>query len=543
MGKQAVEYKTVGVGITDLSDVEGPGVVEAIVSITGIVDNVNDIIEPGAYTETIKKIKPKGVWSHEWAHPISKTLSSIELMPGDPRLPAELPNGEPWPKEAGAIVVKMQFNLGSDRGRNAYADVKFFGDEQQWSIGYNVPEGQSEQKSGGPRRIKSLNWFEYSPVLHGAMPHARTRSVKEAQMAYKSLQGAGFDALMDKMAGDPDCEDDEEYKNYGKGGKRRAMSPDDEEMMDTYYDEDEEEKTIDPSKIRAAIKALGDVLVTMGEPLTKGDLENGYIAYVESKALMFGSVSDALSEVYGVKSEDMVALQTAAEEYDAAVDSNDTKAADTASNKLIDLMEKAMAQLGEDHESMPEFKVAVRVIMDRMELLEKGASSRVYGPSITAFAETKSGFARVNKYLASVAVKQPDVLTELKAYFPVDSGMQAAINTALQRKRDISDEKREELGKAGKAFKNANGDWAYPIENEGDLDNAIKAYNLGRYTPSDKDALLTYIKKQAKDLGCEDKIADLKSVESKAVETKSAGGDDTLVIPADFLASLAQSND
>ena len=75
-----IEYKTVGVtGVQDTSIKDGPGVVTAIVSVTGIKDNVNDVIEPGAYAESLTEITPKGAWHHDWTVPVSKTLEAIEL--------------------------------------------------------------------------------------------------------------------------------------------------------------------------------------------------------------------------------------------------------------------------------------------------------------------------------------------------------------------------------------------------------------------------------------------------------------------------------
>ena len=43
-------------------------------SITGVKDNVGDVIMPGAYEKSLKVRKPKGVWHHSWTDPIAKTL-------------------------------------------------------------------------------------------------------------------------------------------------------------------------------------------------------------------------------------------------------------------------------------------------------------------------------------------------------------------------------------------------------------------------------------------------------------------------------------
>jgi len=168
-----LESKQVGVEAKAIDDAEGT--VQAVVSVTNIVDNVKDVIEPGAYEQTLGKRIPKGVWSHDTTIPIAKTLSAIELAPGDDRLPDHLRE-----QDAGGVLVKMKFNLNTTRGREAYEDIKFFGQEQEWSIGYSVPEGGSEMKGEeGIRHIKQLEWYEYSPVLFGAAPGTRTVSVKE----------------------------------------------------------------------------------------------------------------------------------------------------------------------------------------------------------------------------------------------------------------------------------------------------------------------------------------------------------------------------
>jgi len=181
------EHKVVPVSGFKVLD-EDEGIVEAIVSVTGIEDRVKDTIEPGAYTKTLAERTPRGCWGHDWLVPISKTLAIKELLPGDKDLPTTLRDGKAWPAGAGALMVQTQFNLGTQRGREAYSDVKFFGQDQEWSIGYNVPPGGATiDPKTGKRSIKSLVLHEYSPVLHGAMPEAVTQSVKDAQNAYAEM--------------------------------------------------------------------------------------------------------------------------------------------------------------------------------------------------------------------------------------------------------------------------------------------------------------------------------------------------------------------
>ena len=163
------------------------GIAEAIVSVTGVEDEVRDVIHPGAYEKTLKARKPKGAWAHNWDQPVSKTLEAVELMPGDSRLPTETRSGEPWPAEAGGLLVVTQYNLSTQRGREAYEDAKFFGEDQEWSIGFNIPVGGSKMRKNGIRDIFAVDLFEYSQVLFGAMPLTGTVGVKDAQQAFKAI--------------------------------------------------------------------------------------------------------------------------------------------------------------------------------------------------------------------------------------------------------------------------------------------------------------------------------------------------------------------
>lgn len=160
------------------------GIIVAIVSVTGVVDEVDDIIVPGAYAETLAKRRPKVCWAHSWEHPIGRVLYIEELLPGDSRLPDLTRDGKPWPKEAGALVASMQFNLRTDEGRNAFEAARFYSEsgECEYSIGYQVPPGKSASK-GGIRYIKMLELYELSVVLFGAHTMTGTLSIKAATAA------------------------------------------------------------------------------------------------------------------------------------------------------------------------------------------------------------------------------------------------------------------------------------------------------------------------------------------------------------------------
>lgn len=175
----AMEYKSLnpmemGLQVKVLD--ESLGIVDAIVSVTNVKDHVNDMVMPGAYKDTLELRKPKVCWGHDWKTPVGKTISIEELMPGDPRLPLEL-----LQMNAGALQAKVQFNLNTTRGREAFEDVKFWQEEGEWSIGYDA-KGQGgkaiRNASTGVREIHKMALFEMSPVLFGAAPHTSTLSVK-----------------------------------------------------------------------------------------------------------------------------------------------------------------------------------------------------------------------------------------------------------------------------------------------------------------------------------------------------------------------------
>ena len=162
------------------------GEVTAVVSVTNVVDEVGDIILPGAYTATLAKRKPKGVWSHSWKDWVARTEEIREFPPGDAQLKALLDEaGASLPKDAGALVVRCKFNMDDPDSFKAYQKVKFFSEtgECQWSIGYSVPPKMGVRDASGVRRIKGLELFEYSPVLFGAATQSTSLSVKELDPA------------------------------------------------------------------------------------------------------------------------------------------------------------------------------------------------------------------------------------------------------------------------------------------------------------------------------------------------------------------------
>ncbi|MDI3407673.1 HK97 family phage prohead protease [Streptomyces cavernicola] len=151
------------------------GICRAIFAVTGVVDEVADLIVPGAFAHTLATRPVKTVWHHEWKEPIGVVLEIAEWQPGDPKF-ADIPN---WPTEAGALVATIQFNLRTSKGRDVYEQVRQWHThgEAQFSIGYRVPPSGAT-RSDGVRVIHKLDLYEVSPVLHGAHPMTRSLEVK-----------------------------------------------------------------------------------------------------------------------------------------------------------------------------------------------------------------------------------------------------------------------------------------------------------------------------------------------------------------------------
>ena len=165
---------------------EALGVVECVVAVIGNKDSVGDVIVPGAFDRSFKRRKPRVVWGHDWNQPIGKVLEIYEVGPSDPRLP-----GKVKALGLGAVYARVQFNLKSERGREAFSSVLFFGEEQEWSIGYKTLDAVFDPKMQA-NILRELELYEVSPVLHGANQLTSTLSIKDAKADKKDGDVTSF---------------------------------------------------------------------------------------------------------------------------------------------------------------------------------------------------------------------------------------------------------------------------------------------------------------------------------------------------------------
>lgn len=169
---QNVEFKS----ITGQINVdEAKGIVECFVSGVGNKDSVGDIVLPGAFSESLKRRKPRVVWGHDWNHPIGKVLEIYEVSSSDMRLPAKMKSAG-----IGGLFARVQFNLKSEKGREAFANIAFYGEDQEWSIGYKTLDAIYDNQRQA-NLLREVELYEVSPVLHGANQLTGTISIKSDQ--------------------------------------------------------------------------------------------------------------------------------------------------------------------------------------------------------------------------------------------------------------------------------------------------------------------------------------------------------------------------
>lgn len=191
-----LQHKSLPVATFKVVD-SAEGVAEMIVSVFNNVDGANERILPGFFTDSLKTKFPKGVWAHDWTIPVAKTLEACELLPGDPRLPPEI-------LELGGLYIKGQFNLGTQRGREAFSDLDF-GTIDEFSIGYLVEKANFSRD--GVRDLTKGRLFEWSPVLVGCNDQTAligTKDMKHFKSQYmpnveQSMTRTALSTLVDSL--------------------------------------------------------------------------------------------------------------------------------------------------------------------------------------------------------------------------------------------------------------------------------------------------------------------------------------------------------
>lgn len=487
-----LEYKAQPITGFEVVDDE-EGIVDAIVSVTGIRDRVKDNIAPGSYKESLGARKPKGVWGHDWQQPISKTLAAEELMPGDPRLPKKLADGSPWPKEAGAVKVRTQFNLSSNGGREAYSNVKFFGEDQEWSVGYLVPKGHATVNTKtGERNIRKMDLYEYSPVLWGAMPQARSLTPQNIGVGGKALQLA-FKSLIDNM--DPD-----ELAGFVKNDAGMT------------YEGEVESAPNKPGRGATIDEALDDADTNIGDNTHAADMSGP----TDLNLTDLRRIADHLEEFVGAQKEFMANFQKKRDEEDAPdslANAVNLRLDDVKS--LPDDLKDTLWAAAEDFENADDEdqeSKAVEFFLDQLQAGMEDADDEG-SKALAALAEDAAMILKGASDGMEWEAEAPDLPDE-----PTPEEIKDALyyfEVEYKKSRVFSAEQRERHASSGVALP----DGSYPMP---DCDAVRRALILARSKHGNWQAAMALAKKRAATLGCTGLLSSAeKADEPVQIDTKA----------------------
>lgn len=200
------------------------GLVTAVFATLGVKDSDGDVTNPGAFEDGAEVV-----------------ISAYGHTSWDGLLPV----GKGIIREAGdTAVLDGQFFMDTTAGKETFAVVKALGAQGEWSYGY-LPVKYSFGDHDGERVrfLEALKVFEVSPVLLGAGVGTRTLSAKSADQVRFGDDVRSVLAEVDRIAGRAA---DVMAMRAEKG---KSLATDSAALL---------------TDLEAALKALGDVLVTPG---------------------------------------------------------------------------------------------------------------------------------------------------------------------------------------------------------------------------------------------------------------------------------------
>lgn len=240
--------------------------------------------------------------------------------------------------------------------------------------------------------------------------------------------------------------------------------------------------SIDP--IAENMLKLGyDAPFNLGQWASQNSIGNGGVTSTSCQAMAY--------DLY-IGSEQMVALLKGV--FDIANAINEQGVANFLAER-IDEQQRWSWQLGA---SSAEYKHEKEESMD-MEVTEHQPGGYEYGEDVDAYAYAFSNLEKSGVYEASIIASASDPQARVDAFF------------AIAEFATFTDAERKELAKKGWAMP----DGAYPIRNESDLKNAIKAY--GRASLKEQAATKKHIIKRARALGLVELLPDVWHVNTASV--------------------------
>ncbi|MCU4182244.1 HK97 family phage prohead protease [Bosea sp. BH3] len=138
------------------------GVFEGYASLFRIPDLGKDVVEPGAFRESLSRRGPSGVkllWQHDPAEPIGRWLSLTEDSRG--------------------LFVRGRLSFAVARAREIHA-LMLDGALDGLSIGFRPEKARTEPRTG-LRRLERVDLWEVSVVTFPMLPQARIAAVKRVQ--------------------------------------------------------------------------------------------------------------------------------------------------------------------------------------------------------------------------------------------------------------------------------------------------------------------------------------------------------------------------
>jgi HK97 family phage prohead protease len=167
------------------------GIVEAFVNTMGVVDHDDEVISFDAFSESILKGGQTVAWFHDQSVPVGKVIDAASVEGGV---------DEATGMTQGRLKAVMQFNMNTQRGREAFADVQF-GSVKEWSVGFRSLSDEIEMLADGTkaRVIDALDWVEVSPVLRGASPDTQTIISKSASDTTPEEPDVAFDTEIELL--------------------------------------------------------------------------------------------------------------------------------------------------------------------------------------------------------------------------------------------------------------------------------------------------------------------------------------------------------
>jgi HK97 family phage prohead protease len=147
------------------------GLFEGYASLFGIADLGKDVVERGAFRDSLTRRGPGGVkllWQHDPAEPIGRWVALAEDSRG--------------------LFVRGQLSFAVARAREIHALMRE-GAIDGLSIGFRSEKARTEPRSG-LRRLERIDLWEISIVTFPMLPQARVSAVKALRAAPAFAQAA-----------------------------------------------------------------------------------------------------------------------------------------------------------------------------------------------------------------------------------------------------------------------------------------------------------------------------------------------------------------